>query len=122
MAAVASEPPSRAVEEVALALVHAAVSLQEVGLALTGEEAEVLTLGLARDGEVMAGGDLAHLRLGQLGERKAQSPEHRRRQRRQHVALVLLLVGRRGQEGALAVLDDARVVAGDEVFGAESPG
>ena len=43
-------------------------------LALAGEEAEVLALGLAGDGEAVAGGDLPHLGLGQLGEREAQPP------------------------------------------------
>ena len=65
------------------------MAAQEAALALAGEEAEVLALGLAGDGEAVAGGDLADLGLGQLGEREAEAAEQLRRQRGEHVALVL---------------------------------
>ena len=70
----------------------------------------------------MAGGDLPHLGLGQLGEREAQPPEQVGGQRRQHVALILGLVDRRGEQRPVAVVDDPRVVAGDEMGGAEPIG
>ena len=63
----AAERAAGAVDDGALALAQAAVAAQEAALALAGEEAEVLALGLAGDREAVAGGDLAHLGLGQLG-------------------------------------------------------
>ena len=55
------------------------MAAQERALALAGEEAEVLALGAcAATGEPGAGGDLAHLGLGQLGEREAQPAEQSR--------------------------------------------
>ena len=71
------------------------MAAQEAALALAGEEAEVLALGLLGDREAVAGGDRPHLGLGQLGQREAEPAEQLRRQRRQHVALVLGLVGGR---------------------------
>ena len=120
VAAMAAELAAGAVDDVSLAFQEAAVAAQEVGLALAGEEAEVLALGLAGDREGVAGGDLPHLRLGQLGQREADALEDRRRQRRQHVALVLLRVRRRGEQQPLAVVDEAGIVAGDEMAGAEA--
>ncbi len=119
VAAVAPDRPAGAVDQIALALAQAAVAAQEVGLALTGEKAEVLALGLASHGKLMAGGDLAHLGLGQLGEREAHPVEQAGRQRRQHVALVLVLVGGGGEQAGRRHRDDPRVVAGDEVGGAD---
>ena len=83
-------------------------------LALAGEEAEVLGLGLLRDREAVAGGDGADLVLGHLGEREAEPAEQLRRQRREHVALVLGRVGAVGEQRPLGVLDDPGVVAGDQ--------
>src|SRR6187402_3865140 len=120
VAAMAAERAARAVEQLALALAQPAVAAEKVRLALAGEEAEVLTLRLAGHGEVMPGGDLAHLWLGQLGQREAQLLEHPRRQGGQHVALVLLGVRSRSEEGAGVVLDDAGVVPGDEMSGADA--
>ena len=78
--------------------------------------------GLLGDLEAVAGGDRAHLGLVQLGEREAHAVEQPRRQRGEHVALVLGLVGRGREQRAGAVVDDARVVAGDELVGAEPLG
>src|SRR4051794_10926215 len=89
VAAMAAEGAAGGVEDRAVALAQAAVAAEEAALALAGEEAEVLALGLAGDGEVVAGGDLADLGLGQLGEREAEAAEQLRRERREHVALVL---------------------------------
>ena len=122
VAAMAADRLAGAIEHRALALAEAAVAAQEPRLALAGEEAEVLALGLLGDGEAVAGGDLAHLGLAQLGQREAQPVQHRRRQRGEHVALVLVAVRGGGEQRTVAVLDDPRVVAGDEVVGAEPLG
>ena len=70
----------------------------------------------------MPGGDLAHLGLGQIREREAEAGQQRRRERGEHVALVLGRVGRGGEQRPGAVVDDAGVVAGDEARGAEPLG
>ena len=119
VAAVAADHAARAVEDVALAVVEVAVAPQESGLALAGEEAEVLALGLAGDREFVAGCDLPHLGLGQLGQRETEPRQHRRRQAGEHVALVLGRVGAGGEQRAVLVADDSRVVAGDQPFGSE---
>ena len=70
-------------------------------------------------------GELAHLRLAQGAERKAQARERFGRQRGQHVALVLADVERRAQQRARVLrraTDDARVVAGGERRRAEAVG
>ena len=73
VAAVAAEGAAGGVDDRAVALAQAAVAAEEAALALAGEEAEVLALGLAGDGEAVAGGDLPHLGLGQLGQREAEA-------------------------------------------------
>ena len=122
VAAVAADRAPGAVEDGAGGVAKTAVAAQEPALALAGEEAEVLALGLARDRQPVAGGDLPHLGLGQLGEREAKPAEQLGRQRRQHVALVLGAVGGGGEQRAVGVLDDPRVVAGQQVRGAEPLG
>ena len=87
---------------------------EERALALAGEEAEVLALALGGHRQARGGGELAHLGLRQVGEREAQPLERRGSQRREHVGLVLGGVGGRGEQRALAVVDDPRVVAGRE--------
>ena len=54
----------------------------------------------AATGEPGAAGELAHLRLVQLAEREAQARERRGRERGEHVALVLALVGGRRSSGS----------------------
>ena len=101
VAAVARRSPEPgAVEQITLALAQATVATQEVSLALAGEEAEVLALGLLCHGQSVMGGDLPHFGLGQLGQREAHATENCRRQRREHVALVLVLVGGGGKQRA----------------------
>src|SRR3954451_6742288 len=117
-----AEPAAAAADDRPLALAEAAVALEEPRLALAGEEAEVLALRLAGDLEALAGGDLAHLRLAQLGEGEAHPVEQRRRQGGEHVALVLGLIGGRREQRPRLVLDDAGVMPGDEVGGAEALG
>ena len=88
-------------------------------LALAGEEAEVLGLGLLRDREAVPGGDRAHLVLGHLGEREAEPAEQVRRQRGEHVALVLGGVDAGREQRPSVVLDDPGVVAGQQARRAE---
>ncbi len=115
----AAERAAGPVDDRARPLAHAAVTGEEGALAGPGEEAEVLRLALVGDGQPGLARELAHLRLAQLAEREAH-PRHRlRRERGQHVALVLGRVGRRAQQ---PVRRDARVVAGREVGRAEPVG
>jgi hypothetical protein len=90
------------------------VAGEERALALAGKETEVLALGLARDREPGPGRDLAHLGLRQLGEREAHQCERFRRERGEHVGLILGRVGGAGKQRPVAVVGDARVVAGRE--------
>jgi hypothetical protein len=119
VAAVAAEQAAGGVDEVAWAVGQPAVAGEEGRLAGAGEEAQVLRVGPPRDREAGLGGQLAHLRLGQLAEREPQPRERLRRDRRQHVRLVLRRVGRRPQQ---PVGGAARVVAGRELRGAEQIG
>src|ERR1700761_6763397 len=89
VAAVAAELAAGAVDDGALAVDQVAVTAEEALLALTCEEAEVLRLGLLRDRQPVPRGDGPDLVLGHLGEREPEPPEQFRRQRREHVALVL---------------------------------
>ena len=95
---------------------------EEAALALAREEAEVLTLGASGDRDPGVGGDPPHLALAQSAEREAQPAEQRRRQRGEHVALVLAVVGRRREQRPMAVIDQPRVVPGRESGGAEPLG
>ena len=72
-AAVAGDGAPGEIERAPGALARAAVALEERLTAGAGEEAEVLRVGRARDRQPLALGQLAHLRLGQLAEREAQS-------------------------------------------------
>ena len=87
---------------------------QEGALALTREEAEVLAFALGGHWQARPRRTLAHLRLGQIGEREAKPRERLRPQGGEHVGLVLGGVRRRGQQRSFAVVGDARVVAGRE--------
>ena len=98
------------------------MALEERALADAGEKAEVLALGRRRDREPGGGGDLAHLRLGQVGEREAKPRERARRERREHVGLVLGGIGRSDEQRPLRVLGDARVMTGREAAGTEAVG
>ena len=62
---------------------------EEGALSLAGEEAEVLALALGGDRQARAGGQLAHPRLRQIGEREAKRGQGLRSQRGEHVGLVL---------------------------------
>ena len=75
MAAVGPDSTTGPVDDLAGALIEPGLPAQELALSLTGEEAEVLALGPARDLELRPGGDLPHLRLGELAEREAKAGE-----------------------------------------------
>ena len=92
---------------------------QERRLASAGEEAQVLRLGLGGDGQPGVGGQLAHLRLGEIAEREAQPRQRRGSHRGEHVRLVLGRVGSRPEE---PVVGDPRVVAGGERRRADAVG
>src|SRR3954470_23445991 len=100
-AAGAAERATGAVDHGALAVHQVAVAAQEAALALAGEKAEVLRLGLLRHREAVAGGDRADLFLGHVGQRETEAAEQIRRQRREHVALVLGGVGAGGEQRPL---------------------
>ena len=108
--------PPGAVDDRPLALAHAAVAGEERALAGAGEEAEVLRLALVGDGQPGRARDLAHLRLAQAAEREAHPRQRGRRERGEHVGLILGGVGGGAQQ---AVVADARVVAGGELLRAE---
>ena len=76
-----AEHAGRAIDDRARAVAEAAVAREERALALAGEKAEVLALGLVGDREPGRGGELAHLGLGQLGEREAQAARSESRAR-----------------------------------------
>ena len=90
------------------------MALEEGAVVAAGEEARLLAL--APGGRCEPGGGRLGARLGlrQLAERELDPVEEARVERREHVGLVLLRVGRACEESAAAVLDDPRVVAGPE--------
>ena len=118
-AAVQREHGAVAVDDLAGAVVEAGVAGQERGLAGAGQEAQVLRLGLGGHGQPGLGGQRAHLRLGQLPEREAQPRERRGRDGREHVGLVLGLVGGGAQQ---PVVRHPRVVARGQIGRAEPVG
>src|SRR5919106_563185 len=122
MAAVGPDPATGPVDDLAGALIEPGVPAQELALSLTGEEAEVLALGPARHLELRAGGNLTHLRLGELAEREAKAGERGRAKAGEHVGLILGVVHRRREQGAGAVVGDPGVMAGGELRRAESVG
>ena len=89
LATVATDGPPGAVDDRTGALAQAPVAGEERALAGAGEEAQVLRLALVRDRQPGGAGELAHLRLAQLAEREPQPRERGRRERGEHVALVL---------------------------------
>ena len=93
LAAVAAERAPGAVDDRPRPLAHAAVAREERRLAGAGQEAEVLRLALIGDGQAGVAGERAHLRLGQLAEREAHPRDGGRRERGEHVRLVLGGVG-----------------------------
>ena len=95
------------------------MALEEVAVAGAGEETQVLRVRLARDGEPGALGELARLLLAQAAEREAQPRERAGRERGEHVALILALVGGDPEQwhrrlGAGLGVEHPRVVAGRE--------
>src|SRR5438067_11603363 len=118
-ALVLAQDPSLTIDDRARSRPQAAVALQEGALARAGEEAQVLGVLAVCDREAGALCDLAHARLVQPAERKAKARERRGRERGEHVALVLALVGGETQQ---PVGLHARVVTGRERARAEPRG
>ena len=92
--------------------------LEEGAIVVAGEEAGLLAL--APLGNVQAGrrGLGSRLRLRLAAERELDPLERGRIERREHVGLVLVRIGRAREEATAAALDDPRVVAGREPRGA----
>src|SRR5213075_540386 len=97
------------------------VPLEERAVVAAGEKARLLRLGPARRREAGTLGLRARLllRLGAQGE--PDPVEQRRVELREHVALVLRRVRSAREQPAAVALDDARVVAGRQPRGADSP-
>ena len=95
---------------------QAAVAAQEARPVGPGQEAQVLGIGLARHRQPGSGGDPPDLGLGQLAQREAHPRQRRRRQRSQHVGLVLGRIGGGAQQRAVVILalGDPGVVTGRE--------
>ena len=97
---------------------------QEAGAVGAGQEAQVLRVDLARHRQPGLRGDRPHLGLGQLAEREPQPGQRRRRERGQHVGLILGGIGRDAQERSSLVGDlrGAGVVAGGQPGATETIG
>src|SRR5579885_355150 len=91
-----------------------AVPLEERAVVVAGQEARLLALGTPRGGEAGRGRLGARLLLRLRPQRKPHAGEKARVETREHVALVLLLVCRPGEERHAVAADDARVVTGRE--------
>ena len=79
---------------------------------------------LLATGSPAAAASLSDLGLGQVPERESHPRERRRRQRREHVRLILGGIGRDAQQraGVVAGFRDPRVVARGQPVGAEAVG
>ena len=124
LAVVAPEALTVGINELTGRIADAAVAGQKTRAARPGQEAEVLRVRLARHRQPGAGGDLAHLRLGQVPEREAHPGQRCRRQCGQHVGLVLGRVGGGAQQrsAGILVLGRAGVVTGGQPVGPEPLG
>src|SRR5204862_70407 len=83
--------------------------------------ARLLAFGSPSHGEAGALRLRPCLGLCLLAEREDDPVELRRIEPREHVRLVLLRIGRAGEQPAVAVLDDPRIVTGRERVGACAP-
>ena len=92
-----------------------AAALEEGAVVVAGEEAGLLALAALGDVEAGSGRLGARLRLRLLAERELDPVEQRRVERGEHVGLILVRVGRAGEQPPAVALDDARVVAGPEL-------
>ena len=113
-AAVAPEDAAVAVDHVTRARPLATVAGEEAVAIGAGQEAQVLRVGLVRDHEPGRAGAGPHLGLAQRPEREAQPRQRGRRDRAEHVRLVLGRVGGGAQQRTLAVVGHARVVPGGQ--------
>ena len=99
-----------------------ALAREEVVERTAAEEADVLALARGRGGHARRSGLGAHGGLGRVAERQPQAREHGGRDAREHVRLILGVVGAARHERAAVALDEARVVAGRDVPGAQPLG
>ena len=99
------------VHDLALLLLQA-VTAHEVAIVPPAEEAGLLALPAARRGNAGRRRFGSSFVLGLLAEREPDPVEQPRVESGEHVCLVLLEIAGARQEGAAAVLDDPRVVAG----------
>ena len=111
-----AEHLARRRHDLARHVVQPRVAGQEARLARAGQEAEVLGLGAASHRQLGRRGQRAHLGLGQLGQREPHPRQRRRRQRGEHVGLVLRRVGGDAQQ---PVGRHPRVVPRGQIRGAK---
>ena len=117
-----AERPAVDVRDLTGAVGETSVALEEARPVRARQEAEVLRVGLGGDREPGVGRDPPDLGLGQLPEREAHARQGLRRERRQHVGLVLGRIGGGAQQRAALLGHDACVVAGGEGGAAETLG
>ena len=91
--------------------------LDDPGIVAVGYEADVLAVGLGRDREAHFGGELAHARLGQAAQGKAQVIELVVGRGEEEIALVARRIDRAVQFGALFAHDPPDIMAGGEAIG-----
>src|SRR5262249_52722267 len=91
-------------------LVLGAVATEELAVGAAAEEARLLTVGAMGDRQAGSRRLGSCLLLGLLAEREPDPVEQAGVEAPEHVGLVLVGVGRTGEEPAAAVPDDARVV------------
>ena len=101
---------------------HEAVAAEEVAVVVAAEEARLLALGPARRVEPGGLGLGARLLLRLVAEREPDAGERGLVEGGEHVALVLVRVGRAREQAAAVALDDPRVVAGGEPRSADAVG
>ena len=100
------------------------MTCQEPGPRGSRKETQILRVGLARDRQPGRFGDPPDLGLREVPERESHPRKRRRRQRREHVRLILGRIGRDAQQWTrrVAPFRDPRVVTRGQVVGAETRG
>src|SRR5581483_6209603 len=94
---------------------------EELAVVAAAEEAGLLAVRPSSDRQPGRCRFRARCLLRLRAERKLEAIEQTRVEAGEHVALVLRLVGRPGEEEAAVALDDARIVAGRQLRGADPP-
>jgi hypothetical protein len=99
-----------------------AVACEEVAIVGAGEKARLLALWPFGDAKTRRPSRAARLLLARVAEREPEPRDRRRIERSEHVALVLVLVGRTRKQQAPAMAPQTRVVTRREPCGADSIG